>query len=147
MVFERIRCKSTESCNGVQLIAGEYRVATGSTCVLALLLLPISSAAHFYIVSMARMLNTETLGALVDKLSIVNLKLWHCQELLYSSTEPPPEERKRLEEKNASLLEQRARLIEIIDRWIEQATADPTDMVITNPQNKLYGRFRTDLEL
>lgn len=96
---------------------------------------------------MARTLNTETLGALIDKLSIVNLKLWHCQELLYSGTEQPPNERERLEEKNASLLEQRARLIETIDRWIEQAIDDPAEMVITSPQNKLYGRFRTDVEL
>lgn len=43
--------------------------------------------------------------------------------------------------KNASLLEQRARLIETIDRWIGQAKDDPAEMVITSPQNKLYGRF------
>lgn len=97
--------------------------------------------------AMARTLATETLGALIDKLSIVNLKLWHCQELLYGDNEQTPDERRRLEEKNASLLEQRARLIETIDRWIEQATTDPTDMVITSPQNKMYGRFRTDVEL
>ena len=30
--------------------------------------------------TMARMLTTETLGALIDKLAIVDLKLWHCQE-------------------------------------------------------------------
>ncbi|MCX7930015.1 MAG: DUF4254 domain-containing protein [Chlorobi bacterium] len=96
---------------------------------------------------MARTLTTETLGALIDKLSIVNLKLWHCQELLYGSSEHSPDEHARLEEKNASLLQQRARLIETIDRWIELAITDPTDMVITSPQNKMYGRFRTDLEL
>ncbi|NJO93456.1 MAG: DUF4254 domain-containing protein [Hydrococcus sp. RM1_1_31] len=26
----------------------------------------------------------ETLGSLVDKLAIVNLKLWHCQEKLFN---------------------------------------------------------------
>lgn len=49
--------------------------------------------------------------------------------------------------KKCLLLEQRARLIETIDRWIEQAIDDPAEMVITSPQNKLYGRFRTDVEL
>ncbi|MDW8075776.1 MAG: DUF4254 domain-containing protein [Bacteroidota bacterium] len=93
------------------------------------------------------MLTTETLGALVDKLSIVNLKLWHCQELLYGTVEQSPEERKRLEEKNASLLEQRARLIETIDQWIALALTQPEEVQIVSPQNKMYGRFRTDLEL
>jgi hypothetical protein len=97
--------------------------------------------------AMARMLSTETLGALIDKLAIVDLKLWHCQELLYGTPPPPTEQRAQLEEKNISLLQQRQRLIETIDQWIEQALSDPTDMTITSPQNKLYGRFRTDIEL
>lgn len=97
--------------------------------------------------AMARMLTTETLGALIDKLAIVNLKLWHCQELLYGTADTPPEQRSELEEKNRSLLQQRHRLIETIDQWIEQATTDPSDMLITSPQNKLYGRFRTDTQL
>jgi hypothetical protein len=97
--------------------------------------------------AMARMLSTETLGALIDKLAIVDLKLWHCQELLYGTPPPPTEQRTQLEEKNISLLQQRQRLIETIDQWIEQALSDPTDMTITSPQNKLYGRFRTDIEL
>ncbi len=95
--------------------------------------------------AMARIISTETLGALVDKLAIVNLKLWHCQELLYG--EHPPEQQSQLHEKNRSLLQQRQRLIETIDQWIEQALTDPSDMLITSPQNKLYGRFRTDTEL
>jgi len=97
--------------------------------------------------TMARMLTTETLGALIDKLAIVDLKLWHCQELLFGREEIPSSERQELEAKNASLLSQRAHLIETIDRWITQAIEDPSEMVITSPQNKLYGRFRTDIDL
>lgn len=93
------------------------------------------------------MLTTETLGALIDKLAIVDLKLWHCQELLIGKAEVAPDERQELEAKNASLLRQRAQLIETIDRWIAQAIDDPSEMVISSPQNKLYGRFRPDIEL
>lgn len=96
---------------------------------------------------MTRMLTTETLGALIDKLAIVDLKLWHCQELLIGKAEVSPDERQELEAKNASLLRQRAQLIETIDRWIAQAIDDPSEMVISSPQNKLYGRFRPDIEL
>ncbi|KXB97524.1 MAG: hypothetical protein AA908_06610 [Chlorobi bacterium NICIL-2] len=96
---------------------------------------------------MAQMLTTETLGALIDKLAIVDLKLWHCQELLFGRADIPPSERQELEAKNTSLLSQRAHLIETIDRWIAQAVEDPSALVITSPQNKLYGRFRTDVEL
>lgn len=95
---------------------------------------------------MARTLCSETLGALIDRLSIVNLKLWHCQELLYGTSEPL-QDRQALEEKNRSLLQQRARLIALIDQWIEQAVEDPAEIPIVSPQNKIYGRFRTDTEL
>ncbi|GIV49622.1 MAG: hypothetical protein KatS3mg038_0143 [Candidatus Kapaibacterium sp.] len=96
---------------------------------------------------MAQLLTTETLGALIDKLAIVDLKLWHCQELLFGRSDIPPNERQELEAKNTSLLRQRAQLIETIDRWIAQAVENPSSLVITSPQNKLYGRFRTDVEL
>lgn len=90
--------------------------------------------------------NTETLGALIDKLSIVNLKLWHCQELLYTPrSELNEKERSSLTEKNASLLSQRERLIAVIDGWVQRAVQEPSDMLIINPQNKIYGRYRTDV--
>ncbi|MBL7973432.1 MAG: DUF4254 domain-containing protein [Candidatus Kapabacteria bacterium] len=91
--------------------------------------------------------NTETLGALIDKLSIVNLKLWHCQELLHSpnaTEQNQGEERTKLEAKNTSLLGQRERLIAVIDEWVKQAVTNPEGMLLANPQNKIYGRFRTD---
>jgi len=58
----------------------------------------------------------ETLGTLVDKLAIADLKLWHCQELLMEGPGAGPDERRaRLEEKNHSLLHQRCSLIQEID--------------------------------
>jgi hypothetical protein len=50
----------------------------------------------------------ETFGALVDRLSIVNLKLWHCQEILFNEIEQTAEDRLATEKKNSSLLGQRA---------------------------------------
>ena len=87
----------------------------------------------------------ETLGSLVDKLVIVDLKLWHCQELLFNKKEEPsPEEIKKLEIKNESLSGQRQRLIKEIDGWILDTIKDPENAVISNPQNKIYGQFRKD---
>lgn len=88
----------------------------------------------------------ETLGALVDKLSIINLKLWHCQEALFTEQAESltPEVRTNLEAKNSSLLGQRAKQIAELNDWIQRAISDPSDMLILNPQNKMYGRFRKD---
>lgn len=34
----------------------------------------------------------DTLGSLVDKLSIVNIKVWHCMDWVYESVKMTPEE-------------------------------------------------------
>jgi hypothetical protein len=87
----------------------------------------------------------ETLGSLTDKLAIVDLKLWHCQEILYKDREGRSEEEmEKLEAKNKSLLGQRRRLIAEIDEWFVRAVADPESLSLTNPQNKMYGRFRKE---
>ena len=88
----------------------------------------------------------ETLGALIDKLSVANLKLWHCQEQLFAEQENPLEAsvEANLKAKNTSLLGQRARMINELDEWIAKAITSPEDMLIVNPQNKMYGRFRKD---
>ncbi len=87
----------------------------------------------------------ETLGSLIDKLSIVNLKLWHCQEALFNSKDDHAvEEMQQLKSKNISLLEQRQRLIKEIDEWFAKAFKNPKKMVLSNPANKLYGRFRKE---
>jgi hypothetical protein len=87
----------------------------------------------------------DTLGSLVDKLAIVDLKIWHCQELIFDKgDEQDDKELDKLNLKNESLLGQRQRLIREIDEWIIKAVSDPGSVVITNPQNKIYGRFRKD---
>lgn len=87
----------------------------------------------------------ETLGSLIDKLTIVDLKLWHCQEALYRSPEARSEDdAQQLQTKNDSLLGQRERLIQEIDAWVQKALHHPEDVVLMNPQNKMYGRYRKD---
>jgi hypothetical protein len=87
----------------------------------------------------------ETLGSLTDKLAIVDLKLWHCQEILYDNPgDHSKEEIEKLEVKNESLLGQRRRLIDEIDEWFARAVTDPESLALTNPQNKIYGRFRKE---
>jgi hypothetical protein len=86
----------------------------------------------------------ETFGALVDRLSIVNLKLWHCQELLFNELEQSTDDRAATEKKNTSLLGQRADLIDELDAWMAKAVDDPASVALLNPQNKMYGRFRKD---
>jgi hypothetical protein len=87
----------------------------------------------------------ETLGSLTDKLSIVDLKLWHCQEMLYKEdAKLEYEEELKLIEKNNSLLEQRSKLIHEIDEWIIKAIDSPESVQLSFPQNKIYGRFRKE---
>ncbi len=81
----------------------------------------------------------ETLGSLVDKLAITDLKLWHCQEQLFK---PDGEENPPLKQKNESLLGQRERLIREIDEWFSAAVSNPESVALTNPQNKIYGQYR-----
>lgn len=83
----------------------------------------------------------ETLGTLVDKLTIVDLKLWHCQELLAEAPLPGQEgRREQLETKNRSLLGQRSGLIREIDAWIEAARATDDPSRLMAPSNKIYER-------
>ncbi len=83
----------------------------------------------------------ETLGSLVDKLAIVDLKLWHCQEQIYK---PEAVENPAMTTKNESLLGQRERLIREIDAWFYAAVTDPESVILTNPQNKIYGQYRKE---
>lgn len=89
----------------------------------------------------------ETLGSLVDKLTIVDLKLWHCQELLGGEGPEGPSEgevRQRLEAKNESLLGQRERLIRELDGFLLEAVKARSAEGLLNPANKIYGQFRKD---
>lgn len=65
---------------------------------------------------------SDTLGSLVDKLSIAVLKIKHCDS----------------DVKMQSLLEQRKRYCAEIDQFLGMAMLDPEGMVLTNPSNKIY---------
>lgn len=65
---------------------------------------------------------SDTLGSLIDKLSIVCLKHYH--------TNSP--------EKKASLLSQRTLLSREMDDFIRRLKLDPTSVTITFPSNKVY---------
>ncbi len=84
---------------------------------------------------------SDTLGSLVDKLAIVDLKLWHCQELLEGDA-PATDDRGQLESKNTSLLGQRERLIQEIDAFFDAALQAKGPEGLLNPANKIYGRYR-----
>jgi hypothetical protein len=84
----------------------------------------------------------ETLGSLVDKLTIVNLKLWHCEEAMAAAT-VTPEDAQRLAIKQASLTGQRHALQLEINAWFEQLAVNPGGMTLEFPQNKIYGQSRS----
>jgi hypothetical protein len=88
----------------------------------------------------------ETLGSLVDKLTICDLKIWHCHEKLFGEEAAPqsPAELHELATKSVSLQSQRERLVDELNEWIARAVAEPQAAVLTDPKNKVYGRFHRD---
>jgi len=80
----------------------------------------------------------ETLGTLIDKLSIINLKLWHCQEILARGCEEP--QKTNLINKNESLLQQRYNIIQEINEWIEKSKTEKDPSRLMSPSNKIYER-------
>lgn len=88
----------------------------------------------------------ETLGSLVDKLAICDLKLWHCHEKLFGdeTNGQTVEEQRDLATKSLSLQTQRERLIDEINGWVLSAAEKPHATVLADPKNKMYGRFRRE---
>jgi hypothetical protein len=88
----------------------------------------------------------ETLGSLVDKLTICDLKIWHCHEKLFGqeAAQQSPNELHELATKSVSLQNQRERLVDELNEWIRRAVTEPDVAVLTDPKNKIYGRFRRD---
>ena len=87
---------------------------------------------------------SETLAALIDRLSIVNLKLWHCEEQIALADEASADSEgtSRLLAKQKSLQEQRGELVRAIDRHLLDAVTDPASVKLLNPQNKIYAQTR-----
>ena len=65
---------------------------------------------------------SETLGSLIDKLSITMLKEYHCTD-----------------ERRSSLAAQKARLISEIDELFSKAIESPESVILTSPANKIIG--------
>jgi len=88
----------------------------------------------------------ETLGSLIDKLAICDLKIWHCHDQLFGAELPQQsgEELRNLAAKSLSLQTQRERLIDEINEWVLKAITQPQATVLTDPKNKLYGHFRRE---
>jgi Protein of unknown function (DUF4254) len=87
---------------------------------------------------------SETLAALIDRPSIVNLKLWHCEEQIAErdTASGETQDAARLFAKQKSLQDQRGELIAVIDRHLLEAVTDPTSIKLLNPQNKIYAQGR-----
>jgi hypothetical protein len=88
----------------------------------------------------------ETLGSLVDKLAICDLKIWHCHEQLFAEDErqQSQDELRNVAAKSLSLQTQRERLMDEINEWVLRALKEPQTTIITDPKNKLYGNFRRE---
>ena len=90
----------------------------------------------------------ETLGSLTDKLCIVNLKLWHCQEELGTvrlmtdaefQKKYKHEQIKALMDKAFSLNLQRNALVEEIDQLlVDVITGKRKPETLSKPQHKNY---------
>jgi len=66
----------------------------------------------------------DTLGALVDKLSIVNIRLWHLEDI---RRDQDLSDKKRLKAADAVSVanSQRNQLIDEVDEYLAKALADP----------------------
>lgn len=90
----------------------------------------------------------DTLGSLIDKLTIVNLKMWHNQEALYAVRRMTPDEfvqryANDLPDLHATVARccdlnvQRSRLMDAIDKLHADTVAGRSEAV-TMPQHKTY---------
>jgi Protein of unknown function (DUF4254) len=77
----------------------------------------------------------ETLGSLVDKLTIKNLRLWHLEDIRRDVT-MPDSERLSAADKVSQVNQQRNDLIDEIDQFLADAIAGVVK--ITDPKVKIY---------
>lgn len=77
----------------------------------------------------------ETLGSLVDKLTIKNLRLWHLEDIRRDMT-LPDSERLDAADKVSLVNQQRNDLIDEIDEFL--ANAIRGGVKITDPKVKIY---------
>ena len=77
----------------------------------------------------------ETLGSLVDKLTIKNLRLWHLEDIRRDKS-VPDSERLAAADKVSTVNQQRNDLIDEIDQFLADAIAGRVR--ITDPKVKIY---------
>ena len=78
----------------------------------------------------------ETLGSLIDKLSIANIRLWHLEEVKHSA-EADDKSVAAASRRIAVANKQRNALIDEIDAFLDDARRD-LSKPITQPKLKLY---------
>jgi len=77
----------------------------------------------------------ETLGSLIDKLTIKNIRLWHLEDTRRDMT-LPDSERLDAADKVSVVNQQRNDLIDEIDQFLADALRG--DVKITDPKMKVY---------
>ena len=77
----------------------------------------------------------ETLGSLVDKLSIANIRLWHLEDIRRNLS-LSDKERLEAADKVSVVNSERNSLIDEIDEYLENAIKG--DKRLTSPKVKLY---------
>lgn len=79
----------------------------------------------------------ETLGSLVDKLSIANIRIWHLEERRRDKS-LTGEERLAAADAAARVNAQRARLVDEIDELFAAAVEGKPHAPLTDPKEKMY---------
>jgi len=77
----------------------------------------------------------ETLGSLIDKLTIKNIRLWHLEDVR-RDTSLPDSERLAAADKVSVVNQQRNDLMDEIDTFLKDAIAG--NVRITDPKVKIY---------
>jgi hypothetical protein len=78
----------------------------------------------------------DTIGALVDKLAIANIRLWHLEDRRRDRTLPDAD-RLRAADLVSAVNAERNALIDAIDRLVDEAIRSGNAPL--SPKNKLYG--------
>ena len=78
----------------------------------------------------------ETIGSLIDKLTIANIRIWHFEERRRDHSLPDAE-RLKAADAIATVNQQRNDLIDEIDLYLKDAINDRIPNLL-DPKNKLY---------
>lgn len=81
----------------------------------------------------------ETLGSLIDKLTIANIRLWHLEDARRDKSQPDAE-RLRATDMVTAVNAQRNDLIDEIDIYLQDAINNPGRKKLVQKKYKLYDR-------